>query len=163
VNNYQISPLSEENALTIITWQYPPPYDLYDLSPESLSVLLNPAFRYHQVLDMNGRLVGYCCFGEDAQVPGGNYHAGEPGKLDVGIGLMPDLTGKGLGFDFVKEILEFAERSFYPEVFRVTVAEFNQRSLSLFIRLGFRKTYSFTRDLILVDFVQLERPVKEAL
>jgi RimJ/RimL family protein N-acetyltransferase len=112
-------------------------------------------------MDKNSLLVGYCCFGEDAQVPGGDYHQGEPGILDIGIGLKPDLTGKGLGFDFVKEILEFAVRSYQPDEFRVTVAAFNQRSLNLFIRLGFRKTYSFTRDLISVDFVQLECPVKE--
>ena len=70
---YNVFPVSEGNAREITTWRYNPPYDLYDLEPRHLAGLLNPDYRYHQVLEKNGGLVGYCCFGIDAQVPGGVY------------------------------------------------------------------------------------------
>jgi hypothetical protein len=41
--------------------------------------------------------IGFCCFGPDAQLRGGDYH--EP-ALDVGLGLRPDLVGKGLEVAF---------------------------------------------------------------
>jgi RimJ/RimL family protein N-acetyltransferase len=105
-------------------------------------------------------IVGYCCFGVDAQVPGGDYDKGEPDILDVGVGLRPDLTGKGHGFNFVSAILEFAEEMYQPEIFRITVAAFNQRSVKTFQKLGFKETGNFTRDMISLDFIQLERSAR---
>lgn len=159
--SYSISPLPPENARRMIYWHYDPPYDLYDLAPEHLPGLLNPAYRYHQVLDRSGELTGFCCFGEDARVPGGEYNKGEPGVLDIGVGLKPELTGQGLGNDFVRAVLNFAENTYQPENFRVTVANFNQRSLKTFQSLGFSITHHFTRELVEVNFTQLERPVYE--
>jgi ribosomal-protein-alanine N-acetyltransferase len=159
MSRYTISPLSEECAQQIITWRYDPPYDLYDLSPADLSGLLTPANRYHQVLDRDKVMVGFCCFGEDAQVPGGCYDQGEPGVLDIGVGLRPDLTGKKLGKDFVAAVLEYAHKTYHPGIFRVSVASFNQRSLKTFQGLGFKVSCHFTRELVEIEFIQMERSV----
>ena len=70
--------------------------------------LLNPGYRYHAVLE-DGELIGYCCFGEDAQVRGGTYREGE---LEVGWGMRPDLMGQGRGREFAAAILEYAERTY---------------------------------------------------
>ena len=122
---YAISHLSPEHARQITTWRYDPPYDLYDLSLVHLSDLLTPAYRYHQVLDQEKVLIGFCCYGEDAQVPGGTYDQGQPTIFDIGVGLRPDLTGKKLGKGFVAAVLAYAKKTYYPEIFRVTVATFN--------------------------------------
>ena len=158
---YSISPLSEENAREITTWRYDPPYDLYDLDPEHMSGLLKIDYRYHQVIDLKGSLVGFCCFGLDAQVPGGDYHLGEPVVLDIGVGLRPDLTGQGRGTTFVGEILDYGHATYRPKVFRAAIASFNQRSLKTFQNLGFMMQGSFLRELVKIKFYQLERPVKE--
>ncbi len=158
---YSISPLSVENAQEITTWRYDPPYDLYDIAPEHLSGLLNPDYDYHQVMDPKGSLVGFCCFGLDARVPGGDYQQNEPVVLDIGVGLRPDLTGKGLGLDFLSDILDFAGNRFQPEYFRVTIADFNQRSQKTFQRLGFEETYHFIRELVEIPYTQLERKIVE--
>ncbi len=158
---YFIRPLSEENAREITTWRYDPPFDLYDLSPKYLSGFLNPDYYYHQVLDQNGDLMGYCCFGLDAQVPGGEYLINDPEILDIGVGLKPELTGAGRGHEFVSAILEYANERFHPACFQVTVADFNQRSLKTFQNLGFKIKSSFIRELVEIVFFQLERPVKE--
>lgn len=158
---YSITLLTPKNARRMINWLYDPPYDYYDLAPDHLPGLLNPDYRYHQVLSRSGEMFGYCCFGEDARVPGGVYSEGEPRVLDIGLGLKPELTGQDLGKDFVTAVLNFARNTYRPEVYRVTVADFNQRSLKTFQRLGFSIRDQFTRDFGEVIFTQLERSVKK--
>ena len=158
---YSLTKLSPENAKMITLWRYPPPYDLYDLSERDLLGFINPDYRYHQVEDQDGLLVGYCCFGEDATVPGGDYKVGEPEILDVGVGLKPELTGKGLGKNFVRAVVDYGIINFGPEKLRVTVARFNQRSLRTFLGLGFEITRTFTRDLVEIEFCQLEKSAHE--
>jgi RimJ/RimL family protein N-acetyltransferase len=151
--------MAPSTARKIIQWRYPPPYDLYDLTDESLEGLLNPDYRYHQVENIHGELLGFCCFGEDARVPGGDYGIGEPVILDIGVGLKPELTGQGRGRDFVSSILDFGIVTYKPERLRATIAKFNQRSLSTFKNLGFVITQDFKRDLVEITFCQLERQV----
>ena len=158
---YTIFPLTENNAREITSWRYDPPYDLYDLEPRHLEGLLNPDYQYHQVLDAEGNLVGFCCFGIDAQVPGGEYDEKSYEVLDVGVGMRPELTGQGLGEMFVAEILDFGRTTYCPEEFRVTVAGFNKRSLKTFQKLGFMIQGSFIRELVILEFYQLVKPVKE--
>ncbi len=160
---YAISPLTRENAGRIISWRYPAPYDLYDLTPESLEGLLEPAYRYHQVLDPKDKLVGFCCFGGDARVPGGNYSQLDPEVLDIGIGLKPELTGQGRGRNFVSAVLEYGASTYQPEKFRAAIAGFNLRSLKTFQNLGFVITNHFWRELIEIDFYQLEKPRGEGV
>lgn len=158
---YQISPITNQKALLIITWRYDPPYGVYDLKPGDINGLLNPTYRYHQVLDREGGLVGYCCYGLDAQVPGGDYSRTEPEVLDVGVGMAPKHTGQGLGAGFVGEILDYAWKTYRPEIFRVTVADFNLRSLNTFLSLGFKATGHFIREAGKMPFTQLERRAHE--
>jgi len=155
--DYQIIPISREQAEVIVFWTYEPPYSVYDLKPEDLTGLLNPDYRYHHMLDVRGELVGYCCFGLDAQVPGGDYSRAEPEVLDVGVGMRPDMTGKGRGADFVAAILDYARENYRPSLFRVTVADFNGRSLRTFRKLGFLDTHNFIREAGQMPFTQLER------
>ena len=160
---YFISPLSEENARKITTWRYDPPFDLYDLGPENISGFINPEYYYHQILNENGNLVGYCCYGLDAQVPGGEYLINMPEILDIGIGMKPNLTGTGRGHKFVSAILEYASERFNPSRFRVTVADFNHRSLMTFRKLGFKDSHHFIRELAEIPFTQLERDLEEEI
>ncbi|MDQ2672203.1 MAG: GNAT family N-acetyltransferase, partial [Actinomycetota bacterium] len=71
------------------------------------------------------------CFGEDAQVASGKrfgLYEAEP-ALDVGLGMRPDLTGRGLGEEFVYAGLRFARETYSPPAFRLTVAAFNRRAI----------------------------------
>ncbi|MBW4694639.1 MAG: GNAT family N-acetyltransferase [Lyngbya sp. HA4199-MV5] len=146
-----------EQAKEIAAWRYEPPLSLYNLSEEDCSLLWEPANRYYSVLDQEQTLLGYCCFGKEARVAGGNYKEQEPTALDVGVGMHPAKTGKGLGNKFVAAVLHFADVQFSPAKFRVTVAAFNERSLKTFGKLGFEKTHAFERSHDDMTFVQLER------
>jgi ribosomal-protein-alanine N-acetyltransferase len=138
-------PMSEEDARAILQWRYEAPYSIYNPDPENLEAdiegFLDPRYAYHSIVTAQGELAGYCCFGLDAQVPGGDY---SKDALDVGAGLRPDLTGQGLGPGFLDAILDFAGEKFAPAAFRATVAAFNRRALRTWEKLGFQPVHTFT-------------------
>ena len=90
--DYSIALITPEFAREITTWTYDPPYDRYDMSVDNLQGLLNRDYRYHVVFNGDQTLLGFCCFGEDARVPGGTYSIIEPDILDVGVGIHPEFT-----------------------------------------------------------------------
>jgi RimJ/RimL family protein N-acetyltransferase len=121
-------------------WRYPPPYDFYDdygVPP------LNPEC-FYGVRDEGGALVGFYFF-----MPRGN-------ALFYGLGLRPDLTGRGLGLEFVEAGVAFAQETFGPSRLVLDVAEFNVRAIRVYERAGFHRTGSHFRGD--VRFVDTERP-----
>ena len=151
-------PMDETDARAIATWRYKAPYDVYSLDAgdpdEIVRCFLDPVNAYYTIVDQEGRLAAYCCFGPDAQVPGGDY--GTP-VLDVGLGIHPDLTGQGLGHVFVRAVLRFARQEFAPAGFRVTVAEFNERALRVWKSAWFQPVQRFERAPDGMPFVVLTR------
>jgi ribosomal-protein-alanine N-acetyltransferase len=135
--------MSDKEARKIAAWKYEPPYAFYDMAkdPEDLEELLAPDKRkdYFSATS-DGVLVGYFCFGRDARVSGGDY-SGE--AVDVGLGMRPDLTGKGLGLSFLESGLGFARERFSPTRFRLSVAAFNERAIKVYERAGFEKSGEF--------------------
>ena len=87
-------------------------------------------------------------------MPGGNY---ELDALDMGGGLRPDLTGEGLGASFIEAAIEFARRQYSSEVYRATVAKFNQRALRVCEKVGYKQTQTFTSTHTGMKFVVLIR------
>jgi ribosomal-protein-alanine N-acetyltransferase len=134
--------LDESAAREIVSWRYEPPYDLYNLenSDESIRYALNPDNNFYAMRDEDGKLIGFCSFGSDGQVPGGDYHAP---ALDIGLGIRPDLTGQGRGSDFVQAVLHFAQSKFQPPMLRVTIAAFNLRAQRVWEKNGFRLSQQF--------------------
>lgn len=63
--------------------------------------------------------------------------------LDIGLGLHPNLTGRGKGAEFIKAGLEFADSVYQPNGFRLSVAEFNKRAVSMYQKIGFEITADF--------------------
>jgi [ribosomal protein S18]-alanine N-acetyltransferase len=98
--------------------------------------MLEPANDYHAALDGEGSLVGYCCFGPDARVPGLDEEAG---VLDLGGGLRPDLTGVGLGGPFLRVCCALGGELHRPNEFRVVIAAFNRRAQLVALALGFER------------------------
>ena len=138
---YVFRPMSDEEARAVVAWRYEAPYDFYDMAkdPEGLEELLGPPDRrrgYYAVL-WGGDLVGFFSYGPGGQLPGFEYP--DDGSLDIGLGLRPDLTGKGFGLGFVLAGLEFARRHFSPTGFRLFVATFNERAIQTYERAGFRR------------------------
>jgi len=113
--------MQEESHVEMRSWRYPPPLDFYDGDvdePESPE-------RYFAALDDDGALAGFYYFEE------------KPPDLDYGLGLRPDLIGRGLGLDFFLRGLEFARERYRPRRVYLHVAEFNERARIVYERAGF--------------------------
>lgn len=145
-SSYVFRQMNDEEARAIASWRYEAPYDFYDMAkdPEGLEELLGPPERrrgYYAVRS-DDELVGFFCFGPGGQLPSFDYP--DDGSLDVGLGLRPDLTGRGLGLEFLLAGLQFGRRHFALAGFRLAVATFNERAIQVYERAGFRRVEVFT-------------------
>jgi ribosomal-protein-alanine N-acetyltransferase len=139
-------PIDEAFARAVLAWRYPPPYEVYNEQPDRVEQvvkeLLRPDHHYYWMAEGGDQLVAYCCFGLDARVTGGDY-AME--ALDLGLMVRPDLNGQGRGVQFAGAVLEFAQQTFPHRLWRVTIAEFNQRAQRVWQKLGFHRVQTFAR------------------
>lgn len=142
----RVEPLTDEQATEIAEWRYEFPYEWYDTSsdPRRIELFANPARRTHlrAVVDDDGELVGFFNF-----VPEGN-------EVRLGLGMRPDLTGRGLAQPFIEAGLDYARREWRPRMFRLWVARWNERALRAYRRAGFREVPSAEES----RFVEMERP-----
>ena len=157
--SYSFNKMGEISASAILGWRYDPPYDIYNLASDDVESvvqsMMDPQNAYFSITDEKGELAAYCCFGREGQVPGGDYSSD---ALDIGMGVRPELTGRGLGHEFVDSVLDFAGTTFAPHMYRVTVAEFNERALRVWEKAGFQRPERFQRDRDKRPFVILVLP-----
>jgi [ribosomal protein S18]-alanine N-acetyltransferase len=148
----RLVPLTGAHAAQLVTWSYPPPYDVYDMTTADPATLADPASGFYAVLGSgpsgpagpvgpSEALIGFRSFGADGRVPGWAY---DDLALDTGGGLRPDLTGRGLGRTVIAAGLRFGASVFSPAAFRMTVATFNVRAHRVVQDLGFRPVGQFT-------------------
>ena len=139
--------MNEENARIILSWRYDESLDFYNPNlseiEETGQDFLNPENAYYSIFSTCHELVAYCCFGADARVKGGNY---DTEALDVGFGMRPNLTRRGITFRIIKAVYDFAKSHFSTTLFRVTVAEFNQQAIRLYEKAGFKQIQKFQRE-----------------
>jgi RimJ/RimL family protein N-acetyltransferase len=156
MNDLHISyiPVEKKHAREFVNWQYEPPYDIYNCPPEEIgdAVLYNidPKNNVYAMFDETDTLVGYCSYGRDAQVPGGNY---SEEALDIGLMIKPQLTGQGLGRAFAEEVIRNGVSKYEPKILRVTIAAFNQRAMRVWEKNGFQRTQDFKRSNDEMEFV----------
>ncbi|MEB5451084.1 GNAT family N-acetyltransferase [Virgibacillus pantothenticus] len=136
--------ITKQAAKKIVKWKYEPPYSMYNMTNdlENIQELTDGSYFavYH-----NYELVGYFCYGANAQVPSG-MHKGlylNQNLLDIGLGLRPDLTGKRKGYHFLNTGLTFGELNYGLSSFRLSVATFNQRAINLYKKAGFSDVATF--------------------
>ncbi|HEU5216897.1 MAG TPA: GNAT family N-acetyltransferase [Gaiellaceae bacterium] len=143
---------NETYSRELEAWHYEPPYDFYDLAsdPDDLASNRDPTRYEHR------RAV----VGEDGCLEAFWYFDRHGDATEVGIGLRPDLTGRGLGESFLRAQLEYAADRWQPATLRLFVAAWNERAIRLYERLGFREVARERRHFDLVgehEFVQMER------
>jgi RimJ/RimL family protein N-acetyltransferase len=124
----KIRRLTDTDVRQVTGWRYEGRYSTYDVTGG-----ISPGLGYYAV-ENDRRLVGFCCFGAEARVPG---VAAEAGTLDVGYGLRPDLVGRGLSRAFIAAILAFGVERYRPRRLRVLILRWNERSRRAALRQGF--------------------------
>jgi [ribosomal protein S18]-alanine N-acetyltransferase len=133
-------PMTDGEARAVAEWHYEEPYAFYDMSQDAgdLRELLDPTSRrergYHSALDPDGELVGFLALRKEGDA------------VEIGLGLRPDLTGRGLGLGFLEAGLTFAEDAFRPRGFRLAVAAFNERAIRVYGRAGFHLSRRYLHE-----------------
>jgi [ribosomal protein S18]-alanine N-acetyltransferase len=141
-----IRPASADALAEIGAWRYDPPYDFYDGDADPV---LNPE-RFYEARDEEGALVGFFYFEEKGDA------------LEIGLGLRPPLTGRGLGPEFFLAGVEFGRERFRSQRMILNVAAFNERAIKVYERAGFRETGRHVRHFerwSAVEFVEMEEVV----
>lgn len=149
----ELAPLTQTEAETVAGWRYEPPYDFYDVDRDEhdLAELLRPELRgdgYYGAHLPTGELIGFVQLRQEGDV------------VVVGLGLRPDLTGRGLGVPFLEQALDFARARLAPRTFRLGVAAFNERAITVYERVGFTRTRTFSHETngARHAYVEMERP-----
>lgn len=139
---FRLAPMTERRAAAVASWSYPPPYDRYNIGPwERLAAegreLADPSIResqYRSVLrgdELCGFVQWFPLLSERAD--------GEPVRIiRLGVGLRPDLCGRGLGAAFAAYLAEEAAARFPGAAIDLEVASSNLRAVKAYERAGFR-------------------------
>ena len=157
--DFAIRPMTAADAQAIAAWRYPGEYSFYDTDadPDDLAELLDPAEwgrRYFAADDVaRHELAGFLMVKLTGRV------------AEIGLGLRPDLTGRGLGESFVRACLRFASAALGAQGYTLAVAAFNRRAITVYERAGFREAARFDHYTNggLHAFVRMTRDTIEAL
>jgi ribosomal-protein-alanine N-acetyltransferase len=136
---YAFHKMDEAAAGAIAEWRYPGEYGFYDLSadPDDLGEMLDRSRweeEYFRV-DRDGCLAGFW-----------QIKPARGEVTEIGLGLAPELTGRGLGTAFVLAGVDLTVASTRTAVVALDVAEFNRRARTVYERVGFRAVRTLVRE-----------------
>lgn len=144
---YTIRNMTETYAIEVLCWKYERPYNFYNQVLTSHAIMELTGNKYYVVFDRYDVLIGFFCVGASAKVPAGYPHgAYQEACVDVGLGMKPAFTGKGLGFSFFSAILDFVAENYEGIDIRLTVATFNKRAIRLYEKSGFVEQTKFQSE-----------------
>lgn len=134
---YQIEVMTQEEAEEIaFNWHYDGEYSFYDMAAdkEDLEEFINPEKRGSNVFSVidTEELIGYFTASKEKEY-----------IIDIGLGLRPDLTGKGIGLHFLKTVMEFVNSEYKPKKITLSVAFFNQRAVKVYRKIGFTESHIY--------------------
>ncbi len=138
--SYKFSVITQKQAEEIaFNWHYDGEYTFYDMEAdtEDLNEFLDPEERGNSTFaaTKNNKLVAFISISEvDSKT------------IELGLGMRPDLTGKGNGFEFVRACITFTQSTYKPETIKLSVATFNKRAIKLYKNVGFKEVESFLQD-----------------
>ncbi|MEJ5914051.1 DUF309 domain-containing protein [Pseudokineococcus sp. 1T1Z-3] len=143
--------MTPDEAAGVVAWRYPPPHDRHEVPQAAAADLVRRSpggdEGYEPVLDGEA-VVAFVCLGPEATVPGQPHRAAgataEDGVLDVGLGVRPDLLGRGVGSAALHALLlALAASPSAPRTVRAVAREEDPRALALLARAGLRAHQRF--------------------
>jgi RimJ/RimL family protein N-acetyltransferase len=132
-DHLRIRAMSPDDAREVATWRYAGPWSVYDGQPDDGEP---DTAGYWAVVDGDDVLVGFYCTGVEARVPGLSE---QPGTVDVGVGMRPDLVGVGNGRRFAEAVMAHCRDRTEAVLARAVVKEWNERSVRLAAGMGLER------------------------
>ncbi|SDJ78774.1 ribosomal-protein-alanine N-acetyltransferase [Sediminibacillus albus] len=138
--DYTFTKMTQEQAEEIaFNWHYPGEYRFYDMEAdkEDLVEFLDPDSRgdAYYIVQKGGKLIGFF-----------NFYEKQNNTIELGLGMKPEFTGKGMGLGFLKAGLDFAKTNFNPAAITLSVAAFNKRAIKLYEKTGFVPIKTFIQE-----------------
>lgn len=135
--NYQFRIMTQEQAESIaFNWHYNDEYSFYnmDADKEDLEEFLTTETRGNSTFAVtnDNSLIGFFTVNKI-----------DDKSVDIGLGMHPDLTGKGEGGEFLKAGLAFIQNEYQPEKITLAVATFNLRAINVYRKIGFTDLSTF--------------------
>lgn len=122
---------TEIDAADIATWKYEGEYSFYD--NDKTEAKLQWARNIH-----NEENVFVACNEENEMICNFSFRYDEDeGDYVFGIQMRPNLTGKGMGTDIVRAILDFGRDKYKYDRVGLLVAKFNKRAIRVYEKLEF--------------------------
>lgn len=151
-----IVPMTKAYAKELIAWEYPAPYDFYNMNDDSGAILEELLTDDYYAVLLEDALIGFFAYGSACRIPTLERPEVYQAKaLDYGLGLSPRYTGKGLGLTFVTLGMAFGKEQYSPQRLRLTVAQFNHRAIKTYRNAGFSKIGTITASTNIVFDVML--------
>ena len=138
---FEFEKLTQKNAIIIADkWKYEGEYSFYNMTEdiEDYEEFIDEESRnknecFQAILD--NELSGYFCLTRNGEI------------IEIGLGLKPDLCGKnkGLGKEFVMQLVNFVYKNFEFDKLILNVAFFNKRAIKVYHSCGFRDVEIFNQ------------------
>ena len=145
--DFTIRAFSEADADDIASWRYDAPYDVYDSTEDpSLDGEMRESERWGATWFAaddaeTGRLAGFL----ELVASESETEAGTHVEVEVGLGLRPALTGRGIGTSFVETALAFSRERWQPGTFALDVFPWNERAIRAYEWAGFERGEVYVR------------------
>jgi len=155
---YTFAPMTEKYANDIVSnWHYDDIYSFYDMAADEddLRIFMDTS---------NWRNTIKAVLNESDELAGWATFYAENDEFWLSLGLRPDLTGQGLGEEFVSECVRYAISGYeIKHTIKLAVALFNQRAIKVYQRAGFVETNKTIRDTHIgeVHFIEMEKHITD--
>ncbi len=152
---FRFTPITVADAQAILAWRYDPPYTAYNTrmdenggydyvaamldsrSPYFAARIASDADWARKPPDGFFAFGSACEVGSEPETPAAPHLYRADGSITIGLGLRPDLTGRGLGLAYVEAGMALAREQYRPSQFRLFVYAWNQRAIRVYERAGF--------------------------
>jgi ribosomal-protein-alanine N-acetyltransferase len=126
--------LGDDDVARVLAWRYSDEYASYDLDGSDRATLAEPG-NDHLAVRRSAELIGYVCLGGEARVAG---MIEVPALDDIGVGIRPDLTGRGESRRLMPAILAALDQWLGQVAFRAVIKSWNHRAQRAAEHAGFQ-------------------------
>ncbi|WP_310830906.1 GNAT family N-acetyltransferase [Paenibacillus pedocola] len=138
---FHVVPMEPSHAENICEWIYKPPYNIYGWMPweqmQALGIEFgDPVLRSQQYVSVVNEQGDLCGFAQLFPMEG---------VVRLGIGMRPDLCGRGMGHLFMGAIVQAALKRYPEREIDLEVLTWNQRAIRTYQKCGFTITDTYER------------------
>ncbi|WP_346913297.1 GNAT family protein [Clostridium sp.] len=150
ITKYEFNKVTNNDVEDILTWKYGGIYSFFDNDLSEGKINYIKSFptedNAYAIYDEKNQLVGNCALYLND-------------KVSFSIQMIPNLTSKGMGKEFLEAFLEFAKEKYNLKNIELSVLKFNERAIRLYKSLDFKVTDEFMGKTVKgeMEFIKMEK------